>query len=264
MALFLSVAAAPIACGTGQAAKRQPAGAHFSLMTYNVNFGRSGAPETAAAIRETDADVVCLQETSPQWREYLDAELKDQYPHERYRHYGQAGGMAILSKLPFRDVAYTKPQPRFFPSWVVEVDTPLGPVQICQVHLNAPIVKEGTASLCAYLKNGETHTQELSEVFGELNAKLPRLILGDFNENDSGGGVKWLRERGFQDALSRFDTSSETWRWDYGFLTFRDRLDHIMYSQELRPASAWVVDKGKSDHLPLVAVMERAGRPAKP
>ncbi len=264
LTIFLLVAAAPIACGPAITAQRRtPVGPHFSILTYNVNFGRPSACETVIAIRRIDADIVCLQETSPAWQKHLSEGLKGQYPYERYRHYGKAGGLAVLSKMPFKDIAYTNPKPGFFPSWVVQADTPLGPVQICQVHLNAPIVKEGTASLCKYLKNGETHIAELSEVFGSLDTKLPRLILGDFNENDHGGGIKWLREKGFSDALSKFDTSCDTWRWKYGILTFRDRLDHITYSKDLRPASTWVVYEGKSDHFPLMAIIERNGQAAK-
>jgi endonuclease/exonuclease/phosphatase family metal-dependent hydrolase len=226
-------------------------------MTYNVNFGMYQAADTARAIRDANADIVCLQETTGAWERCLSGVLGGQYPHVRYRHYGAAGGMAILSKHPFREVAYTDPHAGWFPSWVVEVRTPIGPVQICNVHLRAALSENGDVSIWQYLKNPITHRLEMAEVYGVMNASRPRLVVGDFNEDDYGGAIAWLGDRGFRDALSQFDRSSETWRWSSGFMTFRDRLDHILYSSDLEPASAWVIDEGKSDHLPVVAIIRR-------
>lgn len=235
-----------------------PAGPHFSVMTYNVNFGMPGAAEAARAIRETDADIVCLQEITPAWQRYLTAKLSDRYPHSRYKHRAAAGGMAFLSKLPFRDAAYIEPQAGWFPSWIIEAETPLGPVQICNVHLRPPLSDRGSISPTAYINTPETHAREIAEAYVEMDSKRPRLVVGDFNENDSGGGIAWLSRRGFKDALSEFDTSVKTWWWKVGPFTLRDRLDHILHSGDLHSASAWVVAKGKSDHRPVVAIIERA------
>jgi endonuclease/exonuclease/phosphatase family metal-dependent hydrolase len=234
-----------------------PSGPHFSVMTYNVNYGMPGAAEAARAIRETDADIVCLQETTPAWREYLTAKLGDRYPHCRYKHGAAAGGMGVLSKLPFRDVAYTEPQAGWFPSWIIEAETPLGPVQICNVHLRPPLSDRGSISPSAYMNTPKTHAREIAEAYGKMDSNRPRLIVGDFNENDSGGGIAWLGKWGFKDALSQFDTSSNTWRWKVGAITLRNRFDHILHSGDLHSASAWVVAKGKSDHLPVVAIVEK-------
>jgi len=235
-----------------------PAGPHFSVMTYNVNFGMPGATEAARAILETDADIVCLQETTPAWQQYLTGQLGERYPHSRYKHRGGAGGMGVLSKLPFRNVAYTDPQAGWFPSWIIEVETPLGPVQICNVHLRPPLSDRGSISPAAYVNTPEIHRREIAEAYGQMDGKRPRLIVGDFNENDAGGGIAWLGERGFKDALSEFNTSEKTWCWKVGPITLRDRLDHILHSSDLHAASAWVLAKGKSDHRPVVAIVERA------
>ncbi|MDP6542993.1 MAG: endonuclease/exonuclease/phosphatase family protein [Phycisphaerae bacterium] len=236
-----------------------PTGPHFSVMTYNVNYGMPGAADAVGAIRETDADIVCLQEITPAWQRYLTAALSQRYPHRRYKHRGGAGGMGILSKRPFRDVAYTEPQAGWFPSWIIEADTPLGPVHICNVHLRPPLSDRGSISPSAYMNTPEIHRREIAEAYGHMDSKRPRLVVGDFNENDSGGGIAWLGKRGFTDALSQFDTSSNTWQWRVGAITLRNRFDHILHSGNLHSTSAWVVAKGKSDHRPVVAIIERAG-----
>src|SRR5687767_4438514 len=48
-----------------------PAGPTVRVMTYNVNWGAVRPNLAVAAIREADADVVCLQETTPEWETYL-------------------------------------------------------------------------------------------------------------------------------------------------------------------------------------------------
>ena len=235
-----------------------PAGPHFSVMTYNVNYGMAAPNLAVRAIRQTDADIVFLQETTPAWRRYLSSELAEAYPHRRYRHYNGSGGMGVLSKLPFTEISYVHTQAGWFPSWTIQADTPVGPVQICNVHLRPPLTNAGELSIGQYFKSPATHRQELAEACGNMDPELPRLVVGDFNENDFGGGIKWLAEQGFTDALSQFDTASKTWRWNTSLFKLRDRLDHILYSGDLHSVSGWVVNEGLSDHLPVVAVIERA------
>ena len=42
------------------------------------------------------------------------------------------------------------------------------------------------------------------------------------------------------------------------------QLDHIMYSEHLRPLSARVIDEGRSDHLPVIAIFEQSQAAAVP
>jgi len=51
------------------------------VMTYNVNFGLAGDPETLEAIRSADADLVFLQETDATWERSLRSLAHGRYPH---------------------------------------------------------------------------------------------------------------------------------------------------------------------------------------
>jgi endonuclease/exonuclease/phosphatase (EEP) superfamily protein YafD len=64
----------------GRRAPEPMTGPHVSVMTYNVNVGGPRADLAAAAIERSGADIVCLQETSPAWEQYLRARLAMQYP----------------------------------------------------------------------------------------------------------------------------------------------------------------------------------------
>ena len=74
------------------------------VLTYNVNWGMPGPAEALAAIRLADADVVMLQETTPNWEATLRRELADDYPEMHFRHAGAAGGQALLSRMPAREL----------------------------------------------------------------------------------------------------------------------------------------------------------------
>src|SRR3954447_14920848 len=82
-------------------------GPTFSLLTYNVNFG-GPEPDTAVkAIVDADADVVCLQETQQEWEDSIrKSPLAQKYGTIEFQHAPAAGGMAILSKLPVRNLQF--------------------------------------------------------------------------------------------------------------------------------------------------------------
>ena len=48
-----------------------PAGAHFRVLTYNVNWGVPDPDTAIELIRHSNADIVCLQETTPEWAHLL-------------------------------------------------------------------------------------------------------------------------------------------------------------------------------------------------
>jgi len=260
----LVAAALILLCGCGSTREAEkPSGPHFSVLTYNVNFGGPRPGLAAKAILDARADVVCLQETTPAWGKYLRARLNEKYPHILFRHFGGAGGQAVFSKLPLKEIAYVLPQAGWFPGWIVEVQTPLGPVQILNVHLRPAVSDRGSFTPSAYYSTKATRLDEIRWFYARLNAKRAAVVLGDFNEDDSGRAVQWLQAKGMKDALREFDRYTDTWRWRTSIGTVYDRLDHILYSPRLRCFSARVIKAGASDHLPVVAVFGEK-RPASP
>jgi endonuclease/exonuclease/phosphatase family metal-dependent hydrolase len=226
-------------------------------MTYNVNFGGAGMDQAVAAIANADADVVCLQETTPAWEQELRRALSGIYPHMEFRHSGGAGGQAFLSKHELQELAYVSETPGWFPGWIVRAKTPLGVVQVVNVHLRPPLSDRGSATPSAYLGTGSIRREEVRLLSEKMDDATPTLMIGDFNENDSGKAVSWLRQHGFTDALRQFDGSANTWQWRTSVITLRGRYDHVLYSHGLTCADARVIRKGASDHFPVVAVITR-------
>ena len=248
---------AAIAAGCSSVRPREvPVGAHFRVMTYNVNWGGPRPDLAAKAIARADADIVCLQEATAAWADYLRENLGAQYPFMKFsglRGRG-AGGMAFLSKQPGEQIAYVRSGTKWFDGWIMKFPTPASPVQILNLHLQPPANERGSITVSSYLTSGSKHLAEIKRFHKDLQPDIPTLIVGDFNEEDDGDAISWLEEKGMTNALPEFDRKSKTWRWRVGLVTLRKRLDHIVYSPGIRCYGANVLKAGASDHLPVVAV----------
>lgn len=255
VALLLSCAL--LACGTQARKPEVPAQGRATLrvMTYNVNYGLAGDLTTLDAIRDQDADVILLQETTAAWERFLRTELAQEYPHMEFKHCCGAGGLAVLSRFPFSPQEYIwPPKPGWFPAWRVVIETSLGTIQALNVHLRPP-VSEGGSFVAGYFSTPAIREKEIAAYVKHLDASLPTIVAGDFNESESGKAVGFLQGRGLKTALPEFHPGADTWRWTTSVGTVRSQLDHLVYDhKKLRALDAFVVNQGRSDHLPVVAV----------
>jgi endonuclease/exonuclease/phosphatase (EEP) superfamily protein YafD len=142
---LLAMLALVTGCGATRLAET-PTAPHFRILTYNVNWG-GPAPEVAAEIiRESGADIVCLQETTPEWEQFLRKSLASDYSFAEFRNSKNrmGGGLAFLSKVRAREVAYIPSETGWFDGWIMEFETAAGPVQVLNVHLRPPVSDSGS------------------------------------------------------------------------------------------------------------------------
>ncbi|MGD0078084.1 MAG: endonuclease/exonuclease/phosphatase family protein [Sedimentisphaerales bacterium] len=233
-----------------------PRQAHLKIVTYNVNWGFVNPDKVARYLATENADIVCLQETHRYWKESLSAKLSRQYPYGKFREWGKAGGIAIISKYELHDANLIEPNDNWFPAFFARVDTPVGKIQILNVHLRPPLSDEGKVSVGAYLKAGDTHSMELDWFLRRTDPNQPMIILGDFNGSEKDKAIRRLIEEGWTDALSRYDRKTNTWEWRTSAgLEMKNRYDHILYNRFLDCTGAKVTDAEGSDHLPVTAVI---------
>jgi endonuclease/exonuclease/phosphatase (EEP) superfamily protein YafD len=70
------------------------------VMTFNI-LGRIGDPhDILSSIRSENADVIFLQELTPEYELVLSAGLEDEYPYQILKPVAQAAGMGVFSRYP--------------------------------------------------------------------------------------------------------------------------------------------------------------------
>src|SRR5688572_20482503 len=109
-----------------------------SVMTYNVNLNIAGHSDTMRGVEKHDAGIVFFQETNDAWVESLKERLGPSYPHVSFRvDDAYAAGLGVMSKYPIVSSEFL-PKVDWFPAQKVVLDTPIGHVQVLNVHLRPP------------------------------------------------------------------------------------------------------------------------------
>jgi endonuclease/exonuclease/phosphatase family metal-dependent hydrolase len=235
----------------------------LGVLSYNLNYGIAGDAATLEAIAAQPSELVLLQETTPDWEQSLRTRFAGAFPYMAFRHCCGAGGLGVLSKYPVQDVEYIEPpEGGWFPGWRLSVQSPLGDVQVLNVHLR-PQLGDSGASVGGVLSGMVTtppiRKEQIQLYASHLQAGVPTLIAGDFNESEHGSAVSWLEAHGLHSALPDF-SRDDTWNWNTSLGRVSRRFDHIVTSRELRALSARVIDAGSSDHRPVFALVERVAR----
>lgn len=238
-----------------------PSGPHFSIITYNINRGSNPA-QIAAVLKANQADIICLQEADGFERPLRTALSSDFRTIEFRDSDTRVGGeYAFLSKYKSREVAWIDSETGWFGAWIIAFETPVGPVQVLNVHLKPPVSRRGSW-VAGYFTTRDDRRREIEHFYKACDPNLPLIVLGDFNDSPGSASVRYLKRKRLQNALPQFDRCTPTWHWPTRLLTLRRRMDHILYSPQLEATSARVTPTGPSDHFPVEAVFVKA--PAKP
>lgn len=239
------------------AAPPPPDRPHLTVMSFNVNYGLRGDRATLRAMGLGEPDVICLQETNPAWAYAIEAASSKAYPHREFIHAGAAGGSGVLSRYPITRHQRLPPDAGWFAASLTVIASPLGPVQLLNVHLR-PAVSDSGSFVMGHFSTKEIRLAEIKGFLKAADPSLPLIALGDFNEEPGGAALTHLIEdRGMQNLLPQFQPDKTTWRWRMYGINFTGVLDHILISPELDATSAEVFSAGRSDHLPIVATLIR-------
>jgi exodeoxyribonuclease-3 len=257
----------------------------MKIASWNVNSLRVRLPQLLDWLENAQPDIVCLQETKLEDRNFPRAEIEGAGYSCAFSGQKTYNGVALLSRFPIDDVVIDNP---FYPD--------------AQRRLVAGTI-EGIRVICAYFPNGQSVGSDkydyklswlkgLEEWLDDALASHPRLALaGDFNiapeDRDVYDPAVWkdqilcseperrafarLLQRGLKDSFRLFEqpARSFTW-WDYRTLSFQKnlgvRIDHILLSPPLALCcSAAGIDRAMrkrerpSDHAPVFAHVEYNG-----
>jgi endonuclease/exonuclease/phosphatase family metal-dependent hydrolase len=253
------IAALSIGCGPRPLSPRDPdAGAHhFLFQSYNILDDGNGDPSTLEVIGRSNADIIAIQEMTPDWETAIEGRYAQRYPYRMFK-IGGAAGMGIMSRFPVRDGGWHAGPNGWHPAWHFLVDTPGGTIDVLNVHLrNATSDNGGTVA--SYFATPEDHLYEI-KYFTEARPEpaMPTIIAGDFNEGPDGAAVTYLEQAGYSNVLPLFHPGQPTWRYHSVGNQFTQELDHVLFDSAFVPLDAWVVNAGASDHLAVVAHLEFA------
>ena len=259
------------------------------LATWNVNSLKVRLPHVLDWLATADCDVLCLQETKQTDDKFPAAELQAAGYSAVFSGQKTYNGVAILSRLPMRDVAYGMPDFTDEQKRVIAATVAV-----------AAGTTDGTAAVrvvCAYIPNGQSLESDkyrykldwLDGLQGYMRAQTAAhthtALLGDYNiapeDRDVHDPAVWqgqvlvstperahfqtLLDAGFKDCFRLFEQPEKLYSWwDYRMLGFRRnagmRIDHILASPALAATCrACVIDKAPrkreqpSDHTPVVA-----------
>jgi len=241
-----------------------PGDAPFRVLCFNIFVGGSGQgrplSETLNVIRQTESDVVCLQEAKGTER-WLARELGFDY-------FTISDSVAFLSRFPITDAAYhgiafTMPDQE--PVWCFNVHLeayPYGPYDL----RDDPSLSEGDLIRVA----NETRGRQMQRVLLQARRFVENgdnvLLAGDFNEPSHldwtaraaaagmhfGRSVNWptsraVHELGFEDLFRHFRPDEvgdpgDTWTPMPDLNEVHDRIDMLYYTgPRLRPRSVKIV-----------------------
>ncbi len=233
-----------------------PISVSLRVATYNVFSGTRDADSTAGAIRRMSADVLLLQELSPEGAGLLDKALEMDYP---YRHF--SGGVAVMSRWPLRNPRYERSRDGINGYLVAEIVSPGGRFQVASLHLD-PLRMWTTRdkwTLPSQLLWGQddVHRKELEQIVRTLRPGMPTVLGGDFN-SVSGAAVRRLQDLGYKDSFATVNKrpdQSPTIRFElFGFPTGR-RIDYILHDSSFQTIQSTVFHGAPSDHDAVVSVL---------
>ncbi len=213
---------------------------------------------TIEAVGDSNADIVCLQETDANWERALRARYSEQYPYMVFKVDEGPRGLAVLSRYPLEDALLLKAPHDFHPALRVFAITPMGRVQLLNLHLRS-LFDGATNPVSDYFSTSKDHVSEIREFYSHCTDD-PTVVLGDFNESPDGRAVGWLEERGFQNALPLYHPGQPTWRGRSVGGQFELTIDHVLFDAAFEPLNAYVGEPGNSDHLPVVLHVEAGQR----
>ncbi|MBM9623486.1 endonuclease/exonuclease/phosphatase family protein [Streptomyces zhihengii] len=231
-------------------------GGDLTVVSHNVNAENPDPAGTARDLAASGADLLALQEMTPQATETYRKELAAAYPHHTVR-----GTVGLWSRLPLSDsravdvlrgdagpLAETRragDRPAEPPRALrVTVATDRGPLAVYVAHLGSVRLMPRNGFWTDSRDAGAVALT--AAVAAEPNERV--MVLGDMNGTTD--------DRVFDGLTARLDSAHEKAGDGFGFswpASFpMARIDQIL-ARGVEPRSAWVLPATPSDHLPVAA-----------
>lgn len=239
----------------------------FRVATYNLNWGNRRGDQVLDAIVTSKADVVFLQETTPQSERFLRRRLGHSHPHfHAVGHEGRyaAERFAFASKAPLREIVFHPPANGLFGFYTAVCDFGDTPVRLVNVHLSPFVIRRGSGildAMAAVNRMENEHTAEIQAICDEFDPASPSIVAGDFNSISTFHAPTHLTTLGLTDSFAAIHEDADTqptWHWPTRPIPLQLRIDYIFHTRHFRTIQSRILQRQGSDHWLLVSELRLA------
>jgi endonuclease/exonuclease/phosphatase family metal-dependent hydrolase len=230
----------------------------LTVMTLNLGDGLVAPNDLVSYIRQIGANLVALQEVTPEIAEALATDLVDILPYQVVRGLG-IPGKALLSSYPITQAEWLELNPGR-PDLLATVDVAGRPIDVLVAHPPPPELDDGI------VQPREGTFEQFDRIVGiAAAAENPFLLMGDLNETALQSRHGELEALGLRDVFAEVGSGSGD-TYPNRVPPLPDflirpvlRIDYIWASADWLLLAAAVGEDVGSDHLPVTAQLALAG-----
>ncbi|MCA1900425.1 MAG: endonuclease/exonuclease/phosphatase family protein [Chloroflexi bacterium] len=241
----------------------------LKVMTYNMLVFTPDVVKVAEVIREENADIVFMQETSFAMADYLQEEMLDEYPYQIHDPSDIPLGMSVVSKYPFQPIDGSLGEGWVGTPILLAVDWNGKTVNAINFHM-PPTGLAAVIDLGAARRISKMRASQAANIVRFLEGRsAPAVVAGDANDVFLNDAYRTLVGAGLQDVWSESgfglghtfpgNKSVGTSRLHIGGIYIPEwlvRIDYLFVSREWEPLSAHLArTDGYSDHRGVVALL---------
>ena len=234
----------------------------LTVMTYNVGDGLAEPAQLVEMLRASAADIVGLQELAPNQAAAISRDLAAVYPYQ-VLHPDGIPGKGILSRFRLTETTQLDHHPGR-PDLQGRVETPDGDLTVLVAHPPPPRFGRNRLHLDA-LSNAQ-----IRQIIDSVSTGDPVVLLTDFNRISWHAAYRQLSSAGLIDAYAASGAGlGLTLPTRLAHPVSRNtplgkmplppilRVDYVWHTRHFRTAESWLGKHAGSDHLPVLARLER-------
>ncbi len=204
-----------------------------NIAHFNLSSTASDYEQTIKNIKEADADLVSIQELTPDWLPVLESELSELYPYSSSIVRMDPFGIAVLSKRPILnlDTFYYQNIPNLAGTLTWEKGEKA--LQFIAAHTTPPLYQKAHTRM-------QQHLEVIGNYIDEIN--LPVVTIGDFY------APPWCREIQDLKYAAGLNDSRRTAKLIVSQL-FENPVDYILHSDQLTCIDFESISNQTSQHI---------------
>ncbi len=216
-------------------------GTRLRIVTANLLVSNTKHDRFLEFIRETDPDIIFIQEPNNDWARSLDA-LKETYAHYAVKPQPDTFGIAMFSRLPLDSIDITYYGDSGLPSVHAELTVNGRHLSVLSYHTWPPVSRER-------MEIRDKALQYLARYVAEADDLV--IVAGDLNVTPwSPSYKKMIRESGLKSARQGYGIGPTWSNLPLPFALLP--LDHVLISPEIAVHAFRVGPRINSDHRPLI------------